>query len=120
MHSSAKSNHSLFGRLLVAFGLLFFAFFFWFYVSTRPVTYTPTSAIEFEIKSGWGVDRIGQELSTQKLIRSRSAFKITVITLGISNKIQAGFFRLSPNMGLTDIAKAHTHATVRQVRITVP
>ncbi|HOX96286.1 MAG TPA: endolytic transglycosylase MltG [Candidatus Woesebacteria bacterium] len=122
VHSSAKSNHSFLGlgRLLVALGILAFGFFFWFYISTRPVTYSQTSPVEFEIKTGWGVDRIGQELSAMKLIRSRSAFKITVVTLGISNKIQAGFFRLSPDMSLTDIAKALTHATVRQVRVTIP
>ena len=107
-------------RLFFAFSFLAVAFFSWYFISTRPVTSKQTSPVEFEIQSGWGVDRISQELSQAKLIRSRSAFKITVVTLGISSRIQAGFFRLSPSMGITEIAEALTHATVKQVRVTIP
>ncbi len=107
-------------RLLIAFILIFIAFFGWFFLATRPVTYKPTSTSDFEIKSGWSIDRIGQELSNDKLIRSRAAFKITIVTLGIGNKIQAGFFKLAPNMSLTDIARSLTHATIKQVRVTIP
>lgn len=107
-------------RLFFAFLFLGVAFFTWFFVATRPVTSKDISPVEFEIQTGWGVDRISQELSTAKLIRSRSAFKITVITLGINKRIQAGFFRLSPNMGVTEIAEALTHATIKQVRVTIP
>ncbi len=95
-------------RLFFAFSFLAVAFFSWYFISTRPVTSKQTSPVEFEIQSGWGVDRISQELSQAKLIRSRSAFKITVVTLGISSRIQAGFF------------EALTHATVKQVRVTIP
>jgi len=110
----------MFKRLFVALTILVIAFFGWFFVSTRPVTNTPTTASEFEIKSGWGIDRIGQELSNAKLIRSRAAFKITVVTFGISSKVQAGFFRLSPNMSITDIANSLTHASTKTVRVTIP
>lgn len=110
----------MFKRLFVALTVLVIAFFGWFFVSTRPVTYASLPPVEFEIKSGWTVDRIGQELSNAKLIRSRAAFKITVVTLGIGSKIQAGFFRLSPNMGLTDIAKSLTRASIKSVRVTIP
>lgn len=107
-------------RLIIALILIFIAFFGWFFLATRPVTYKSSSASDFEIKAGWTIDRIGQELSNAKLIRSRAAFKITVVTLGIGNKIQAGFFKLAPNMSLTDIARNLTHATIKQVRVTIP
>lgn len=110
----------MYKRLFVVLTLLAIAFFGWFFVSTRPVSNKQTPPVEFEIKSGWGIDRIGQELSNQKLIRSRSAFKITVVTFGISNRVQAGYFRLSPNMSITEIAQALTHASVKTVRVTLP
>jgi UPF0755 protein len=109
----------MFKRLFTVLSVLVFAFFIWFFQATRPVS-SKSSTVDFEIQSGWGVDRIGQELSSAKLIRSRSAFKITVVTLGISSKIQAGYFRLSPSMGITDIAKALTKAYAKQIRVTIP
>ncbi len=110
----------MFKRLFIALVFIAIAFFGWFYLATRPVTYKQLPSVEFEIVSGWGIDRIGQELSTKQLIRSRSAFKITVVTMGISSNVQAGYFRLSPNMSITDIAKALTHASTKQVRVTIP
>jgi UPF0755 protein len=107
-------------RLFIALTALAIAFFGWFFISSRPVTFKQSSTVEFEIKSGWSIDRIGQELSTAQLIRSRAAFKITVVTMGISSKVQAGFFRLSPSMAITDIAKALTHASIKTVRVTIP
>lgn len=110
----------MFKRLFIALTFIFVVFFGWFFLATRPVTYKSLPATEFEIKSGWSIDRIGQELSSAKLIRSRAAFKITVVTMGIGSRVQAGFFKLSPNMSLTDIAGSLTHATVKQVRVTIP
>lgn len=110
----------MFKRLFVSLGFIFIVFFAWFFISTRPVTYKETQASEFEIKSGWNVDKIGQELSNAKLIRSRSTFKISVVVMGIANKIQAGFFKISPNMTVTEIAAALTKASVKQVRVTIP
>lgn len=110
----------MFKRLIIALTILFIGFFSWYFVSTRPVTNKQSGTVEFEIKSGWGIDRIGQELSNAQLIRSRAAFKITVVTMGISNKVQAGFFRLSPNMSITDIARSLTHASVKTIRVTIP
>jgi UPF0755 protein len=110
----------MFKRLFAALLIIAIAFFGWFFERTRPVTNKQSSPVEFEVKSGWGIDRIGQELSTAKLIRSRAAFKITVVTMGISSKVQAGYFRLSPNMSITDIAQSLTHASVKTVRVTIP
>jgi UPF0755 protein len=116
---SVKSNQ-MFKYLFTALTIIFVAVLGWFFVATRPVTYKSFPPTDFEIKSGWSVDRIGQELSSAKLIRSRAAFKITVITMGIGNKVQAGFFKISPDMSITDIAKSLTHASIKTVRVTIP
>ncbi len=110
----------MFKRLLFTLLIIFVAFFGWYFQATRPVINKQAPTVDFEIKSGWGIDRIGQELSSSQLIRSRAAFKITVVTMGISNKVQAGYFRLSPNMSITEIAKSLTHASVKTVRVTIP
>ena len=110
----------MFKRLFAALTILFIIFFAWYFQATRPVTNKQVSPVEFEIKPGWGVDRIGQELSQVQLIRSRTAFKITVVTLGISSKVQAGFFKLSQNMTITEIAKSLTRASVKTIKVTIP
>ena len=92
---------------------------FWYYQALRPVVSSSIPDQEFEVKSGQGLDSISQNLSTQKLIRSRLAFKITVVRFGLTNKIQAGYFRLSPNMDIPTIAQKLTKASSKQARVTL-
>jgi len=110
----------MFKRLFTVFTIFFIVFFGWFFIYSRPVFYKQTSTQEFEIKPGWGIDRVGQELSSAKLIKSRAAFKIVVVIMGISSDVQAGFFRLSQNMSITEIASSLTHASTKTIRVTVP
>lgn len=107
-------------RLLYAIATLFIAFLGWYFISIRPVTLHSTPELDFEIVSGETLDEITTKLSQARLIRSRTAFKITVIRFGIAAKIQAGFFRLSPNMDIPTIARKLTKAYAKQVRITIP
>ena len=95
-------------------------FFAWYFQSIQPVSRSTGPLIDFEVKPGAGVDRIANDLSSARLIRSRVGFKITVIRLGIANKIQAGLFKLSPSMSATELAEALTHAYARQIRVTIP
>lgn len=73
----------------------------------------------FVIAPGWGVKQIAAELKETGLIKSSLAFQIMVYKLGIGNKIQAGDFRLSPAMSLTEIAEFLTHGTL-DVWVTIP
>jgi len=110
----------MFKRLTIVSIFLAVSFFAWFFLATRPVTNQQVSPVEFEVKSGWGIDRIGQELSAAKLIRSRTAFKVSVVVLGLQNNVQAGYFRFSPSMSITEIAQSLTRASTKQVRVTIP
>ncbi len=107
-------------RLLFSLLFIIVGFFVWYWVSIQPVSSQINTQINFEIKSGSSLTQIINSLSTQKLIRSRTALKITVMRLGIQNKLQAGFFQLSPNMSATEIAKSLTKAQTKQVRVTIP
>lgn len=107
-------------RLFFASSFILVAVLGWYFFSIQPVAHFEVPLVDFEIKSGSSIDSISNSLSEAKLIRSRTAFKITVVRLGIANKIQAGFFKISPNMNATEIAEALTHAFARQVRVTIP
>lgn len=106
-------------RFFYAVLILVFVIIGWYAQALRPVTNQESPLVEFEVKTGQDIDKIGENLSQLKLIRSRTAFKITVVRLGISSKIQAGFFRLSPNMDITEIAQKLTKAMSKQVRVTI-
>ena len=109
----------MFKRFLIAIIIVIVCALGWYFEATRAVTNEKLPSVEFQVKAGDGIDKISQNLSAQKLIRSRTAFKITVIRLGITNKIQAGYFQLSPNMAMGEIALKLTRATAKEVRVTI-
>ncbi len=110
----------MFKRLFIAVTILSLLSFSWYFQAIQPVSPHVSTRVDFEIKPGTGIDKIANELSSAQLIRSRIAFKLTVIRLGVASKIQAGMFKLSPNMSATEMAQALTHAYSRQVRVTIP
>ncbi len=107
-------------RFLFVLVFLAVSFFAWYLFAIQPVTRLTPDNVNFEVKSGATLNSIISSLSEQKLIRSRTAFKLTVLKLGLASKIQAGFFVLNPNMSADELAKALTKATARQVRVTIP
>jgi len=109
----------MFKRFIVFISILVISVFAWYFFAIQPVSHTETHLKEFEIQSGSSIDQIGQNLSLAGLIRSRTAFKLTVIRLGLTNKIQAGYFRLSPSMSATEVVENLLHAYKRTVRITI-
>lgn len=110
----------MFKRLLFSLIFLGVCFFAWLLVSVQPVSRLSTPNVSFEIKQGSTLNKIINELSAQKLIRSRTAFKLTVLRLGIANRLQAGFFDLNQKMTASELAIALTKATNKQVRVTIP
>ncbi len=102
------------------FLFLFVCFFCWYLFAIQPVTRQSSPNVNFEIASGSSLTTIINTLSAQKLIRSRTAFKLTVMRLGLASKLQAGFFNINPNMTATDLANALTKASSKQVRVTIP
>ena len=110
----------MFKRFFTTLTILAVVLFAWYFQAIQPVTRTNVPSVDFEVKSGVGVDKIANDLSSARLIRSRIGFKLTVIRLGVANRIQAGYFKLSPNMSATEMADALTRAYARQVRVTLP
>lgn len=110
----------MFNRLLYALVFLAIGFFSWFLASVQPVSRIVVPDVSFEIKSGSSLDTVINSLSVAKLIRSRTAFKLTVLKLGLANKIQAGFFELNQAMTASELARSLTKAMTKQVRVTIP
>lgn len=79
---------------------------------TLPVDKSSKEAKIFVIRPGDDLNVIANRLAEEKLIRSRLVFFAVVKQLGIEKKIQAGDFRLSPSMGVYQIAQNLTHGTL--------
>jgi UPF0755 protein len=90
--------------LLIALGIYSASLF-------RPVDPSSTLESQFVIPKGQSITKIGLRLYEQDLIKSDLAFKIIVKKEKLENKIQAGSFKLSPSMSLSEIASALTVGT---------
>lgn len=108
----------LFRIIFLSFPVLLTVLYF-SYLSS-PVTSLSTKKAEFIIESGQNLDQITSNLAKQKIIRSASAAKVTILMKGISKDIQAGYFYLSPSNNLSQIVSSLTEASSKQTWITIP
>ncbi len=91
-----------------------------FSASGQPLNKQDTKKREILIVKGQTLDQIADTLSQAGLIRSRTVFKITLYRYNLTQKIQAGYFYLSPTQSTAEIAQSLTHATAKQVWVTIP
>lgn len=60
------------------------------------------------IPKGQSLSQIADNLKQENIIKSSFAFQVIVRQKGLGSKIQAGFFRLSPSMSVSEIIKILT------------
>lgn len=85
---------------------LTFAFFLSFYAfNLQSPNPNQTQKQDFVVNQGEGLATIATRLSQNHLIKNSYVFLIHSRLLGLSSKLQAGTFRLSPSMGSTEIIK---------------
>lgn len=77
-----------------------------------PVSSSNTNPVVFVIKRGESVTSIGNRLQEQGLIRNALVFKIIVKKDHLTSKIQAGDFKLTPNLSTPELAKSLTKGTL--------
>lgn len=106
-----QRSYAVLGLLLALFVALAIAFL-WYQLSLKPVSQTEVPPQIFVIKKGQSIDNIGTSLEKAGLIRSRAVFKLLLTQKGLSKKIQAGTFRLSPSMDANQILTELTHGTL--------
>lgn len=90
--------------LLIIFLMLLLAARGWWNLQLSPVSASKESK-DVVIAKGASVNEITKQLKKEKLIRSSLAFQLYVRQQGLSDKLQAGLFKLSPSMSLQEIAK---------------
>lgn len=80
----------------------------WWFDSTRAVDSSDRDPASFRVASGEGVRTIAANLSSDKLIRSPTAFFVLVKLMGIERNLQAGEFRLNRTMDARTVARELT------------
>lgn len=91
---------------------------FWFYQNAKPVA-KEKNFKDFLIVKGLGANQVGNKLQKEGLIRSSLAFKIYVQAGGAAAKIQAGEYRLSPDMSLFEIVERLLQGP-QEIWVTIP
>lgn len=76
-----------------------------------PMSESPETVVVV-IRKGQTVDQIAQTLVEKRLIRNQLSFKVAVWRLGLGKKLQAGTFKLAPNMSVNEIAEHLTKGTL--------
>jgi UPF0755 protein len=103
--------------VLVLLGTSIYASAWWRKVN-KPVSQAQSHQ-DFLIVRGSSANRIGASLQDEGLIRSSFAFKVYSQITGKSKSIQAGEYRLSPDMSLSEIVDQLTKGPL-EVWVTVP
>ncbi|HCC84325.1 MAG TPA: endolytic transglycosylase MltG [Candidatus Pacebacteria bacterium] len=89
----------------------------WWVLQPAQVTQTGTQA--FIVPKGQSVKLIGQRLEQAGLIKHQLVFSLVVRWLGLTTKIQAGTFQLSPSWSVSKISQELTQGT-NDLWITLP
>lgn len=109
-------------RKIVLLGLVVLMFviaYFWWRNGNAPVNTRDESEKVFVVERGSGVRAIANDLKEQGLIRDPIAFFLLTKKEGSDTKIQAGDYKLSPSMNLSQILDELTHGTI-DVWVTIP
>ena len=94
-------------KLAIIFLILFGGFFIWFKISISEKS-EKAEFKTFVIPQGENLEIIAKRLEKEGFIKNALSLKLLVTTLGLSKKIQAGSFKLSPSQNAKTIAKELT------------
>lgn len=95
---------------LVLLLLLLAAGSYVYFKVARPVTDFSQEKV-FEIKAGESVGQIAQRLEEENLISSAFIFRLYAIVRKLSDKVQAGSFRLDSNLSVAEVLQRLTQGT---------
>lgn len=95
-------------------------FLVWFVLALRPVDSSDTKAQGVTIEQGSGVAVIANLLEERRLIRSSFAFKLSARWKGVSTKLQAGSFALSPSQSASEIIEMLQSGKTEEFNVTIP
>ena len=90
----------------------------WFLLNVEPVS-SQNSYVDFSVPTGFTATQIGANLFKAGIIKNPTAFKIYVQFSGVSDRIQAGDYRLSPSFNLFQVVDTLAKKPL-EVRVTIP
>ncbi|MBI1971264.1 MAG: endolytic transglycosylase MltG [Candidatus Wildermuthbacteria bacterium] len=104
-------------RVLCLFLLCSTGIFLWWFLS--PVDTTAPKEAVFRIEKGQGSREIAYALEQRGFVRSAPLFRMAVLTMGISGKLQAGDYALSQKQSAFAIARKFARGDVIKETITI-
>jgi len=84
-----------------------------------PINQNSKEEVTFSIKKGEGTKEIAVNLEKEKLVRVATLFRIYTIFTGVSGKLQAGEYLISPSMTIPEIARKFVSGNVIEEKITI-
>jgi len=84
-----------------------------------PINKNSNEEITFSVRKGEGTKEIAINLEREKLIKMATLFRVYTIFTGISNKLQAGEYSLSPSMTIPEITEKLVSGDVIEEQITI-
>jgi len=100
--------------------ILFLAAAFFAWQIFLPKNLSLKEELIFNIEKGEGSRDIALNLEKENLIRFAPIFRIYVLTVGVSDKLQAGKYGLSPSMSIYQMAKKFASGDVAKKIVTIP
>ena len=98
--------------IVLIVGILFFEVFL-------PIDQDAGEQVLFAVEKGQGSRDIALNLEEEGLIKWGPLFRLYVLTVGISGKLQAGDYFLSPSMNIPEIAKKLAKGDIAKEKITI-
>jgi UPF0755 protein len=97
--------------IILILAIAVFSALVWWTDASQPVDPNNKNITIFTIEEGKGVRDIASNLKAKGLIKSPVAFFVLVRQQGLDKKIQAGRYRLSPSMNMSEVAQNLTHGS---------
>jgi len=107
-------------RLFLIIFLVFLVSFFVWQGMYLPKDLASTENKLFSVERGQNIFKIAENLEKEGLIKNKFLFDFYVITKGMSKKLQAGEYYLSPSMSIIGITKKIISGEVAKIEVTIP
>jgi len=107
-------------RFLIIFFIILLGIFFIWQGMCSPKDLAFTENKLFSVERGQSLFQIAENLEKEGLIKNKFLFDFYIITKGISRKLQAGEYYLSPSMNIVGITKKIISGEVAKREVTIP
>jgi UPF0755 protein len=114
-----KSKRSQFAIAIVLV-LFLFGILVWRELYLPPSQEAGGKTVLVKIEKGEGLADISSFLKEKGLIKSEFWFKLAAFLKGVQGRLQAGVYKLSPSMSISDILKTISEGEIAKERVTIP